>query len=818
MDQNTILQNTDNQQEEQFDIMNFLYACIGSWYWFLLCLVVCFGLAARYMLTTQKVYTRTAQVMIKNDGKGRSASTDISSEFNNLGIFTTSSKVNNELIAFRSYDLINEVVVNLKLYMNYSEEGFMRPTILYGSTLPVDVEMLDVSSLEGASFRLERNDNGVALSGFLYNGNVAGADDTSIKGNMGDTLLTPVGRVIVNPSRYFNSEWTAINVSKSPVGRISTSYNRRLQASLADKLADVIQLSITDNVPKRAEDVLNTLIDVYNEHWVLDKNRVAKSTSEFIDKRLVIIEKELASVDSDISTYKSENLLPDVNAAANLYMQQSSSIDSKLLELSNQLHMTNYLKSYIVDDRNQNHLLPANSGIGSVSIEKQIADYNDKVLKRNELASNSSSKNALVQDIDKTLSTMRQAIITSIDNQIVALNTQIDNFQKTEKRNNAQIAANPTQAKRLLSVERQQAVKQSLYLFLLQKREENELSQAFTAYNTRIIESPRGSNSPTAPSRNKIFLIAFAIGLLLPAGVIYLLITLDNRVHSKKDIEKYGIPIAGEIPLCVETSKIFGFMEKRSSISTSRIVKAGKRDMANEAFRVLRTNLEFIAAGSNSKVLLFTSFNPGSGKTFISNNVALSLAIKGKKVALIDADLRKGSLSAFYNRPSMGLADYLNGETKDADKLFFKDHDYPSLHILASGTIPPNPAELLGNGRFKALLDDLKEKYDYVIVDAAPINIVADTNIITEFVDRTFTIIRAGLFIKNYLPELVSLISSGTLKNGTVILNGTDPGGGQYGYHRYGYTRYGYHRYGYTHYGYHSYGNYGFTEDEPDKE
>ena len=802
MDQNTFIQNTENQQEEQFDMMNFLYSCLGRWYWFVLCVIVCFAFATRYILTTQKVYTRSAQVMIKNDGKGRSASTDISSEFSNLGIFATSSKVNNELIAFRSFDLMNEVVANLKLYMNYTAEGFMRPTILYGSSLPVDVDMLDVSSLEGASFQLEKNGKELALSTFMYNGKVAGDKDVAIKGQMGDTLLTPVGRVIVSPSRYFNDEWSAIRVSKSPIGRVATSYNGRLHASLADKLADVIQLSITDNVPKRAEDVLNTLIDVYNKHWVLDKNQIAKSTSEFIDKRLVIIEKELASVDSDISTYKSENLLPDVNAAASLYMQQSSSIDSKLLELSNQLHMTNYLKNYIVDDRNSNHLLPANSGIGSVTVEKQIADYNERLIKRNELASNSSAKNALVQDLDKTLATMRQAIITSIDNQIVALNTQIDNFQKTEKRNNDQIAANPTQAKRLLSVERQQAVKQSLYLFLLQKREENELSQAFTAYNTRIIERPRGSSSPTAPSKSKIFLIAFALGLLVPAGIIYLLITLDNKVHSKKDLERYALPIAGEIPLCVETEKVFGFLEKRFPITSGRLVRAGKRDEANESFRVLRTNVEFMSAGTKSKALLLTSFNPGSGKTFLATNIALSLAIKGKKVALIDADLRKGSLSSFYNCPSAGLSDYLNGETNDLDKLFFKDPDYSNLHILAVGTIPPNPTELLGNGRFKSLIDELKQKYDYVIVDAAPINIVADTNIIAEYVDRTFAVIRAGLFDKRYLPELVDLINTGKLRNVAVILNGTEPGGGHYGYHRYGYSHYGYHRYGYHSYSY----------------
>ncbi|MCR5003200.1 MAG: polysaccharide biosynthesis tyrosine autokinase [Bacteroidales bacterium] len=819
MEQNNIQQNPEVQQEEQFNIKEYLYSCLGRWYWFVGFVFICLALASYYILTTQKTYTRSAQVMIKNDTKGRSASTDISSEFSNLGIFATSSKVSNELIAFQSFDFMNEVVLNLKLYMNYTTDGFMRPTILYGTNLPIEVEMLDVSNKEGASFIVTRNEQQISASTFIYNGDPVGEKGVSVSGAMGDTLLTPIGRVVVKPSRYSSDDWTPITVSKAPVGMVATSYSKRLNASLADKLADVIQLSLADNVAKRAEDVLNTLIEVYNEHWVLDKNQIAKSTSKFIDNRLVIIERELATVDTDISTYKSENLLPDVNAAANLYMQQSSTIDSQLLDLSNQLHMTKYIKSYILDEQNQTNLLPANSGVGSAQIEKQIAEYNERLIKRNELASNSSARNALVVDLDRTLSTMRQAIVTSVDNQIFALNTQIENLQKTGKKNKEQIAANPTQAKRLLSVERQQAVKQSLYLFLLQKREENELSQAFTAYNTRIIERPRGSSAPTAPSKSKVFLIAFVLGLFIPAGIIYLQVTLDTRVHSKKDIEKYGLPIAGEIPLCVDTEKAFGFLEKRSPITNPRLVKPGKRDGANEAFRVLRTNIEFMAAGTDSKVLLVTSFNPGSGKTFLIENISLSLAIKGKKVCIIDADIRKGSLSSYYNRPSTGLSDYLNGSVTDIEKISVTDPEFKTLTIIPSGTIPPNPAELLGSGRFKTLIEDIREKFDYILIDSAPINIVADTNIITEFIDRVFFIVRAGRFDKSMMPELIELVNAGKLKNLSIILNGVEPGGGRYGYHRYGYSHYGYHRYGYHSYGYGStsYGAYGSYEDGSDK-
>ena len=319
--------------------------------------------------------------------------------------------------------------------------------------------------------------------------------------------------------------------------------------NLSDKNADIIALSIKDVSTQRAQDILNTLIAVYNENWVRDKNQIANSTSVFINDRLRVIEGELAGVDSDISAYKSENMIPDVGAAATMYMQQSTVLNQQLQDVSNQLYMARYIKDYIGKENNRNQPLPANMGLSSQTIESGIAEYNSKILQRNNLVANSGEENVLVKDLDQALASMRGSISRSIDNEILALNTKYENLQGTARQNTARIAANPNQAKRLLSVERQQTVKQALYLFLLQKREENELSQAFTAYNTRIIKHPISGIFPVSPQSMKIMMMAFLLGLMIPAGIIYLLMVTDTKVRSRRDLKGVSVPFAGEIPL-----------------------------------------------------------------------------------------------------------------------------------------------------------------------------------------------------------------------------------------------------------------------------
>lgn len=344
-----------------------------------------------------------------------------------------------------------------------------------------------------------------------------------------------------------------------------------------------------------------------------------------------------------------------------------------------------------------------------------------------------------------------------------------------------------------MSVERQQKVKESLYLFLLQKREENELSQAFTAYNTRVITPPTGSMIPTAPVKKNILLVGFALGLLIPVVIVFLQETLNTRIRGKKDLEGLSIPFVGEIPLYGKVRRSGLFRKKVTPLTETKVVvKEGSRDVVNEAFRVLRTNLEFVS-GENGmgQVILMTSFNPGSGKTFLTVNIASSLAIKGKKVLVIDGDLRRGSTSVYVGSPHHGLSNYLAGKVQRIEDVIVPASETVRFDVLPVGTIPPNPTELLSGERLQALLADFRTHYDYILIDCPPIELVADTHIIEKYADRTIFVVRAGLLERSMLSELEALYTEHKFKNMAVLLNGTE-GNGSY---RYGY-RYGYH-YGY---------------------
>ena len=787
--------NTKPGQPDDFlRIQDLLYLCLMKWQWFVLSLVVTVGVATVYLLRTPAVYTRTASVLIKEDSKGKSVSSDLES-FSEFGLFQSSTNVNNELVTFQSPALMTEVVKRLRLDMNYFVPGKFHRQVAYGLTLPVDVTISDLPENESAGFTLDvQPDSTLLLSDFIRNGTEL--DGMDIKGRLLDSITTPLGKIIIHTTpNYVNGETYTLYVGKSSLYNTVDSYASNLSVSLNNEKASVIDLSFKDNSIQRAEDVLSMLISIYNENWVKDKNQIAVSTSMFINERLGIIEQELGNVDEDISSYKSEHLLPDVQAASSMYMAQSSQTNAQILALNNQLYMTRYIRNYLANDANRTQLLPANSGIESANIESQIAEYNKQLLQRNSLVANSSTENPLVVDMDQALASMRGAIIRSIDNQIVTLNSQIKSLRQTEQQTTSRIAANPTQAKYLLSVERQQKVKEALYLFLLQKREENELSQAFTAYNTRIVTPPHGSMLPTSPVRKNIFMVAFALGLLIPLVIIFMRENMNTRVRGRKDLENVTAPFIGEIPLFVRRKK--GIFGKKPQEVKAVVVKEGSRDIINEAFRVLRTNLEFMTGKDNRSVILVTSFNPGSGKSFLTMNIAVSLAIKGKKVLVIDGDLRHGSASAYIDSPDKGLSDYLGGRIDNLNEIIVPDPKQKSMDIIPVGTIPPNPTELLFDERLKQAIDTVREQYDYVLIDCPPIELVADTQIIEKLADRTVFVIRSGLLERSMLVELEKIYEEKKYKNMSLILNGTKGSGGRYGY------RYGYH-YGYGsgyHYG-----------------
>lgn len=771
-------------------IQDLYYLCLAKWRWFVLSLVVCLGIATIYLLKTPPVYTRTASLLIKEESKGQSLSGDVGATFSDLGLFQSNTNVNNELISLQSPAVMFDVVKRLHLEVDYSTEGSFYPQVRYGQNLPLTVSFAGLADNETAGLTVEPvRPQGVKLTSFVHNGEKV---DGEVVGALNDSLVTPIGKVVIRPAAGY-VDWQKssepLTVSCSGLNSAVSRYASGLSVVLNSEKATIIDLSFRDVCIQRAEDVLNTVIAVYNENWIKDKNQIAVSTSMFINDRLGVIEGELGHVDENISTFKSENLLPDVQAASQLYMTERSQAQAQILTLNTQLSMARYIRNYLTASSSRNQLLPANSGLESANIESQISEYNNLQLQRNNLVANSSEQNPLVVDMDESLRSMRRSIVSSVDNLITTLNTQIHSLEKSDQRATEHIAANPSQAKYLLSVERQQKVKESLYLFLLQKREENELSQAFTAYNTRVITPPTGSMIPTAPVKKNILLVGFVLGLLIPVVIIFLQETMNTKIRGKKDLEGLSIPFVGEIPLYGKVRRS-GLLRKKVTplTETKVVVKEGSRDVVNEAFRVLRTNLEFVS-GENGKgqVILMTSFNLGSGKTFLTVNIAATLAIKEKRVLVIDGDLRRGSTSVYVGSPHHGLSNYLAGKVQRIEDVIVPASETVRFDVLPIGTIPPNPTELLSSERLQALLADFRTRYDYILIDCPPIELVADTHIIEKYADRTIFVVRAGLLERSMLPELEALYTEHKFKNMAVLLNGTEGNGSyRYGYH-YGY-------------------------------
>ena len=530
------------------------------------------------------------------------------------------------------------------------------------------------------------------------------------------------------------------------------------------------------------------MIAVYNEAALKDKNQVAVNTANFINERLVIIGQELGDVETDLETFKRVNQVVDIETSANMYMNESQKYNTDAFELETQLRLAGYIKEYLTDPKNDTELIPANTGISDMNIENQIARYNTAKLQRDKLAGESSESNPVVEELNNLLRATKQNIIRAVDNLIVSIEVKRTDAQNREQRAQGRVAAIPTKERQMLSIERQQKIKESLYLFLLNRREENALSQAMADNNARIIDSAEATGFPIAPRRNRILLLGILVGVAMPALWCLGILFMDTRVRSRKDLEGVlTVPYLGEIPLDRESGK-------KGKHRQAPAVYGSEGDIVAEAFRILRTNMQFMARhGRPMQVITFTSLNEGAGKTFISGNLAMSFVQAKKRVILIDLDIRRGTLSHIYRLQKRGMTNYLADASLTADDIIQHQEKFD---IIAAGNIAPNPAELLMDERLDQLIAELRKRYDYIVVDSVPIGIIADATIANRIADLTVFVARAGKLDRRQLPDIEQIYQEQKLHNMALVLNGADYRH-RYGYHYYGYYgHYGY-RYGY---------------------
>ena len=628
------------------DIWNIVW--LNKW-WFLAGIVVCLLGAGVYLYRTPSTYSRSAKLIV--DESAQDAAVRNLSSFTGGGMrLRNTVAVENEMEAFTSPDLMMTVVERNNLQTTYVEKQLIRSVELYRNT-PLELKLGGNNPTKSFSFVIKKKSD----STFVLDKFRIGRDDVreKVSGAVGDTLVTPVGTISLHATENIDQWDNDILVSwANPMSR-AKAYCKNLTANISSKESTVLVLNYKDCFPSRAENILSSLIDVYNEVWLYDKNRAARNTSTFITERLGIIEHELGGIEGDLKTYKASHNLTDLKAVAQQYLEESSTYAEKLFEVNNQLSIASFIKDYLNDPSHAMSLIPSNSGIASNSVESQIGEYNKLILQRDRYKS-AGSENPMVADLNVSIASMRSAILRSIDNLVATLRLQADGLKQQEDQVLRRISSSSGQEYELLSMQRQQKVKESLYIFLLQKREENEITALVNVGNTRIIMRPNGPVTPVAPRRAMILLLAAILGCAIPFGWFFLRIMLDTTVKTRADLSSLKLPFLAEVPFSIVKKSRFDFFRRKKQFDDDErkiIVRMGKRDMMNEAYRVFRTNLDMILGKKGPHVVMLTSFNPNAGKTFNGINIAACMAIKPAKTVIVDLDLRKASAGHWGVRP-----------------------------------------------------------------------------------------------------------------------------------------------------------------------
>ena len=774
---------TNGRNDQDVNIIDILMFLLSKWKWFVISIIVFGGLAWFQYARTPKTYFRSATVIIKDpSNKISSAGLD---RYDN---YINKVNVANEILQFRSKKLMRDVVSRVSADIDYKVKEGLQMTELYKKS-PVSVRFLETTPEMHLNMVVTPLDSSkVMVSDF-------GSDESDKKWTvpMKDTVNIEGVKLVVAPTNYYTDSWKGehIHITKNPMSSVVGYFISSLGIRQEEDEASILTLSLKDRSAARAEDVLNMLISVYNEEAINDKNQVAINTAEFINERLIIIESELGGVESHLESFKRENRIVDIATTAGMYVGESQKYNTNVMELETQLRLATYIKDYLTDPTREIDLIPANTGISDMNIESQIAQYNTIKLRRDKLIEDSSEKNPVVEELNTSLRAMKQSIIRAVDNMIVSINVRRNDAQSRESQAQSRVSSIPTKERQMLSIERQQKIKESLYLFLLNKREENALSQAMVDNNARVIDGASGPNAPIAPNRNKIMLLGLLLGLAFP-GVIFLMIMfLDTRIRTKKDIQgKVTAPFLGVIP---EQDK-----ENENLIS--------------EAFKIVRTNMSFLSRKDRKiQVIMCTSFSSGDGKTFVSLNLANSFISARKKVVLVDLDIRKGTLTAHFSKHShhhaQGVTNYLADTDLRLGDIISSDTGVEGLDLIPSGSIAPNPAELLMDERLDEMFKELRNRYDVIITDSVPVGLVADATIANRVTDLTLFVVRAGRLDRRQLPDIEAMYQERKLTNMSLLLNGAD-------FHHHGYG-YGY-GYGYGHgYGY-GYG-YGYVDGKKKK-
>jgi len=776
-------ENRSTPETDEISLRELIEQYTRYWYLFVIGIVTALVVAFIYLRYAPQLYQSKATIIIKDE---KSQSPLEMAAFSQFGGFLSrfkNNQIDNELAIFNSKRIISEAVKELKLNIKYEVIGNIKTSELYGY-LPFEVRyqsfnedyidkpipLLYLEILSDTEFAIE-DESGSSKATYKF----------------GERISLPFGNITVLPNLENQTAFESyidknISVSYNSVENVALSLQEKVNILNTNDKSNVVELSIQTENKEKGEDFLNELVIQYNKDAVQDRNEIARKTSEFIESRLQIITRELDSVESNKEDFKSTNRLTDIQAEAQITLENASEFNKRQLDVATQLELSNTMINYMKNSSTE-ELLPANIGISNENVGTAVNNYNELILYRNKLLQTSTPKNPVVQSVNQQISQMRNNILGSLENSKSALQIAMKDLNVQENIISSKISQVPAKEKIYRGIERQQTIKEQLYLFLLQQREEASIALAATSDRAKIVDKAYGSQEPVSPKSQIIYLGAILAGLLIPFGGIYSFYLLSTKVKSRKDIEKHlkSISIIGEIPKVPK--------------GESDLVQHNDRSIMAEAYRILRTNLQYLfinklEESEKGKTIIVTSTIKGEGKTFVAFNLALTLANTGKKVVLVGADIRNPQLQRYlpdHLKSNKGLTEYIVYEDMEVKDVVSQSEYNTNLSIVLSGAIPPNPAELLMQKRTTTFVEELKKGYDYIIMDTAPSMLVTDTILINKLADITLYVVRAGYTDKRLLDFPQDAIDDGRLANVAIVLNNVNLNNFGYG-NKYGYA------------------------------
>ena len=815
-----LLDEGESSSRSRFNFETIFAMLVLNWQYFLFSLIIFICGAFLYLRYTEPTYKVSARMIIKDQQRRNNNPNQMLSNMIDLGIMTNSSGIDNEVEVLQSRILLRDVVKDLKLYSECRRKGRVRDALIYrkqpifAELDPVHLDSLDKEYYEIGALSTMKLTISREGSAYVINGSIFMPDSPEqVFSKKAKTLpvhyRTPLGTLTLTTSpRYEIGPDEVYYVTIRPPMAVATNYLAAMTVEPTSKLTDIAEVTLKDKDTRRGMDFLRQLAECYNRQANADKNEIALRTEEFINDRMEKINAELGATEGEIQKFKQQTGTTGLSVDAAQAVQMSNEYSSRLSEANAQIQMLDYLREHVNNPSNKYQIIPSNVGLTDGASTQLIASYNKAVQDRNRLLTAASEQAPQVQTLTETIDDLQSSIQTALLQARRSADINRQGIQSQFGRYQGRISSAPVQERVLNQIGRQQDVKSGVYLLLLQKREENSISLAATADKGKLIDQPLNEGK-VSPKKMIIIAGALFLGFAIPFFILWLINFFRYKIEGHEDVARLtDMPIIADVAVASESVKT----------SAGIVVHENKNTQMDEIFRSLRTNIQFMLKG-DEKVILFTSSTSGEGKTFCAANLAMSFALLGRKVILCGLDIRKPALGRLF-----GISDHHQGitslltlgeVTKSALQANIKKGVInENLDLLLAGPVPPNPAELLGRDNFRQVVELLKESYDYVIFDTAPVGLVTDTLQIAAHAHVSVLVCRADYTPKSSFGLLNNLSKEGKLPNPCVVLNGIDMSrrkyGYYYGYGAYGkYGRYGYGRYGYGRYGYGSYGNYG---------